>query len=169
MGIKLKIVGIILLICSILLLVFTYMLANSDHTIIAFISALFAFFFMFGASSCLFPSLADPNASSKQKNVLVAIFITILALCIGSCTFGIVNREDSGSGSHNSSDKYDSTFTNKYGTPTTKCVQSGCNSYIASSGDTNCCIAHSNNCLECDKYIDGDAMYCMDCITKSLD
>lgn len=57
-----------------------------------------------------------------------------------------------------------SSFTNKYGTRTTKCVISGCSNYIASSGDTNCCVSHSNRCLECRKYIDGDAAYCMDCI-----
>lgn len=58
-----------------------------------------------------------------------------------------------------------STFTNKYGTRTTKCVKTGCNNYIASSGDTNCCVTHSNRCGECRCYIDGDAMYCMDCLT----
>ena len=56
-------------------------------------------------------------------------------------------------------------FTNKYGTPTTRCVKSGCDNYIASSGDTNCCTAHSNRCLNCNCYIDGDAMYCMSCLT----
>lgn len=59
-------------------------------------------------------------------------------------------------------------FTNKYGTPTTKCNHSGCNSYIASSGDTNCCTKHSNRCGKCRKYIDEDAMYCMDCIKSML-
>lgn len=56
-------------------------------------------------------------------------------------------------------------FTNKYGTRTTKCAHKGCNNYIASSGDTNCCTVHSNKCLNCGKYIDEDAMYCMDCLT----
>lgn len=58
-------------------------------------------------------------------------------------------------------------FTNKYGTATTKCAKSGCNNYIASSGDTNCCTAHSNKCLNCGCYIDGDAMYCMSCLSGS--
>lgn len=61
-----------------------------------------------------------------------------------------------------------SSFTNKYGTPTTKCAHLGCNNYIASSGDTNCCTIHSNRCLECGKYIDEDAAYCMDCIQKAF-
>lgn len=60
------------------------------------------------------------------------------------------------------------TFTNAYGTSTTRCAVSGCNNYIASSGDTNCCTIHSNRCLECRKYIDGDATYCMSCLTKAL-
>ena len=63
---------------------------------------------------------------------------------------------------------HDSSFTNKYGTPATKCNHAGCNNYIASSGDTNCCTLHSSKCLECGKYIDEDAIYCMDCITRSI-
>lgn len=60
------------------------------------------------------------------------------------------------------------TFTNKFGTATTKCVHSGCSSYIASSGDTNCCPTHSNKCAECRAYIDEDALWCMSCLTKGL-
>lgn len=60
-----------------------------------------------------------------------------------------------------------SSFTNKYGTPTTKCAHPGCNNYIASSGDTHNCTTHSNKCLNCGKYIDEDAMYCMSCLEKS--
>ena len=59
-------------------------------------------------------------------------------------------------------------FTNKYGTPSTKCAHTGCNNYIASSGDTNCCEIHSNKCANCGKYIDEDAMYCMDCLKKGF-
>lgn len=73
------------------------------------------------------------------------------------------SKDDKKTQSHTSS-----TFTNKYGTPTTKCNHPGCNNYIASSGDTNCCTEHSNKCLNCGKYIDEDAMYCMDCIEKEV-
>lgn len=59
-------------------------------------------------------------------------------------------------------------FTNEYGSATTKCAHSGCNNYIASSGDTNCCTVHSNKCANCGKYIDEDAMYCMDCLSSSI-
>ena len=58
-------------------------------------------------------------------------------------------------------------FTNKFGTPQTICAHAGCDSTIASSGDTNCCTKHSATCLNCGKYIDEDATYCMDCLTKS--
>ena len=58
-------------------------------------------------------------------------------------------------------------FSNEYGTASTKCAHPGCNNNIASSGDTNCCTVHSNRCLDCNKYIDEDAMYCMDCLTKA--
>lgn len=63
---------------------------------------------------------------------------------------------------------YQSTFTNKYGTATTKCNHVGCNNYIASSGDTNCCTTHSKKCGECGKYIDEDALYCIDCLLGAL-
>ena len=59
------------------------------------------------------------------------------------------------------------TFTNKYGTATTRCFHSGCNNYIASTGDTNCCTTHSARCLNCNCYIDEDAMYCMSCLSSS--
>ena len=68
---------------------------------------------------------------------------------------------------NSSSDSW-SSFTNKYGTPTTRCAHPGCSNYIASSGDTNCCVSHSRRCLECGTYIDEDAVYCMDCIDKAL-
>lgn len=61
-----------------------------------------------------------------------------------------------------------STFSNKYGTATTKCAYPGCTQNIASSGDTNCCASHSNKCLKCGCYIDSDAMYCMSCLTESI-
>jgi len=69
---------------------------------------------------------------------------------------------------NSSSSKISTPFTNAYGTSTTRCAVSGCGNYIASSGDTNCCTSHSNRCLECRKYIDGDAMYCMSCIASAL-
>ena len=61
----------------------------------------------------------------------------------------------------------DTPFTNKFGTRTTKCAHPGCDNYIASSGDTNCCTIHSRTCAECGKYIDEDATYCMDCLKKA--
>lgn len=60
-------------------------------------------------------------------------------------------------------------FTNLYGTPTTRCAHKGYTNYIASSGDTNCCTIHSRRCLECGKYIDEDATWCMSCIIKAAD
>lgn len=60
-------------------------------------------------------------------------------------------------------------FSNKYGTPTTICAHRGCNNYIATSGDTSYCTMHSKKCLECGKYIDEDATYCMDCLKKAAE
>ena len=59
-------------------------------------------------------------------------------------------------------------FTNKYGSSTTKCAHTGCNNYIASSGDTNCCTTHSKRCGECNCYIDEDAMWCISCLTTAV-
>ena len=60
-------------------------------------------------------------------------------------------------------------FTNEYGDMSTKCAHSGCDRSIVTSGDSNCCSVHSNRCGNCGCYIDGDAMFCMDCITSALD
>lgn len=65
---------------------------------------------------------------------------------------------------HDAPSSSGNSFTNKYGTKTTKCHHSDCNNYIASSGDTWDCSYHANKCLNCGKYIDCDAMYCMDCL-----
>ena len=78
------------------------------------------------------------------------------------CLSGAIN------GNSNSSSSNSGTFNNKYGTRTTICVVSGCDKYIAKSGDTNCCELHSNKCGECHCYIDGDAMYCMSCLSGAL-
>ena len=78
-----------------------------------------------------------------------------------------LGKEENQSANSYKQESSNAPFTNKYGTQTTKCAHSGCNNYIASSGDTNCCVVHSNKCLDCGKYIDEDAMYCMDCLTKA--
>ncbi len=82
------------------------------------------------------------------------------------------SKSSSYSSSYSSYDSYESSkktsFTNKYGTSTTKCAHSGCNNYIASSGDTNCCTIHSKKCYNCNCYIDEDAWCCLDCIKKAL-
>lgn len=67
--------------------------------------------------------------------------------------------------SEGNSGKVNTAFTNSYGSVTTKCAHSGCENAIATSGDTNCCITHSNKCYNCGKYIDEDAIFCMDCIS----
>lgn len=65
-------------------------------------------------------------------------------------------------------ESYEDYFTNEYGTPTTKCAHPLCDNYIAPSGDTNCCIEHSNRCLQCNKYIDEDALFCLDCLKNAI-
>ena len=62
------------------------------------------------------------------------------------------------------SERNSTSFSNSYGTSKTKCAVSGCSNYVTSSGDTNCCAIHSNKCLECGKYIDSDAAFCISCI-----
>ena len=110
---------------------------------------------------------------------IFAVILVAMILCVSLCACGSSSSYDYDYDSYDTdydsdyNSDYDSdydsysSFTNDYGTSTTKCAKSGCNSYIASSGDTNCCVVHSNNCLECFCYIDGDAMYCMDCLTDA--
>ena len=79
-----------------------------------------------------------------------------------------VYREAMGINSSGTSEKpstYNTVFTNSFGSPDTKCNHPGCNNTIASSGDTNCCVMHSNKCLNCGKYVDEDALFCMDCLS----
>ena len=59
-------------------------------------------------------------------------------------------------------------FSNKYGNQNTKCAHAGCTNTIACTGDTNCCVKHSNRCGECYCYIDEDAMFCMSCIKGAI-
>lgn len=82
----------------------------------------------------------------------------------GVKTFDFTDNISDKNSSYNSQSNY---FTNKYGTATTKCHHDGCNNYIASSGDTWDCEYHAGTCLNCGKYIDCDAMYCMDCLSNS--
>lgn len=114
----------------------------------------------------------------KRTIIYITIVMTLIVMMLVGCSGSssssatATSSETSSTKSYssNSSSKISSSsssFTNKYGTATTKCAHSGCNNYIASSGDTNCCITHSNKCLKCKKYIDEDATYCMDCLTKA--
>lgn len=106
--------------------------------------------------------------SIMKKAKLIACFLFVACFCILSitgCSYNYNSKTTSYKSSSSSSNR-NSNFTNAYGTPTTKCAHRGCTNYIASSGNTNCCTVHSNKCLECHKYIDEDALYCMSCIEK---
>ena len=110
-------------------------------------------------------STGDTNCCTVHSNKCLDCgkYIDEDALYCMECLVGAIDSISNSKGSTPTS----SSFTNKFGTPTTKCAHTGCNNYIASSGDTNCCVTHSNKCLECKKYIDEDAMYCMDCLKKA--
>ncbi len=99
------------------------------------------------------------SGTNKGVVLLIAFFIVAFTIAVT-----LISKSCSGSSSSSSG----SSFTNSYGTSTTKCAHKGCNNYIASSGNTNCCETHSHKCLECGKYIDEDAMYCMSCLKKAL-
>ncbi len=111
----------------------------------------------------------------KKILVLLSAIMMIISLCACGTT-SLYTSSSSYSSSGITSNKTSSTtsstsvhFTNKYGTSSTKCAHSGCNEYIAPSGDTNCCTKHSRKCLECGKYIDEDALYCIDCLAMAAD
>ena len=104
---------------------------------------------------------AIANSSTNLRPTIQKYYYTSIA-CIAFSLIFIISMYVGGIQSLDTGGS--SSFTNKYGTSTTKCYVSGCNNYIASSGDTNCCVTHSNKCLNCHCYIDGDATYCMSCI-----
>lgn len=82
-------------------------------------------------------------------------------ICV-DCYNSVMDENESTSYSFNNS-----SFRNKYGTATTKCAHSGCSNYIAASGDTNCCVTHSNLCTDCNCYIDEDAAWCVSCLQNA--
>lgn len=49
-----------------------------------------------------------------------------------------------------------------------QCEHPGCTNQAAETGDSHYCEEHSNKCLECNKFIDEDALYCINCIFKAL-
>lgn len=111
-----------------------------------------------------------------NKRIVVAMLLAALLLVVVGCANQYIPQSTESkkeshsattgtySGQHSSTQ---SSFTNRYGTPTTKCAHTGCSSFIANSGDTNCCKEHSNRCLDCYKYIDEDAHYCVSCIVAA--
>lgn len=131
-----------------------------------------------------YPIINDIFSERGRVNQMKKVVIFIVVLIAGMVLYSVAesghtsgpatvssksNYSDTSSHSYTSS--YSSTsksFSNKYGTPTTYCAHSGCTNYIASSGDTNCCIRHSNRCYDCNCYIDEDAMLCMSCIRRAL-
>ena len=56
----------------------------------------------------------------------------------------------------------------KIDTSPEQCLHSGCSNMAASTGDSFYCEKHSNRCLECNKYIDEDALFCLNCIVEAL-
>lgn len=137
--------------------------------------------FLVLAVVCLVVSLVDIIINIKKGKKL--LIISVATLLVGViCTVGAFGgyskettfdvdklKENIYVETKEGSDDYlANNFYNKYGSPTTKCAYAGCNNYIASSGDTNCCTVHSNRCGNCNKYIDGDAMYCMSCIEDAF-
>ncbi|MDO5478958.1 MAG: hypothetical protein Q4G23_07325 [Clostridia bacterium] len=78
------------------------------------------------------------------------------------------SHQPSSGSTYSGGSSYSGAFTNKYGSRTTICAHYGCNNYIASSGDTNCCTTHSMRCGNCGCYIDEDALYCMRCLEIAI-
>ncbi len=115
--------------------------------------------------------------NAEKMNIIAGIILIFGAILIALFCFekekelddlyNMANRDSVTQSSYGKNSSSGS-FSNKYGTRTTKCAVSGCDSYIARSGDTNCCVYHSNKCGNCRCYIDSDAMYCMSCISGAL-
>ena len=82
-----------------------------------------------------------------KKIVFVVLLVTAMALCC-ACSGGDSSYSSYSSGA--------------------KCAMSGCNRSAVTSGNSVYCAQHSNRCLNCNKYIDADAMYCMSCLRDAL-
>lgn len=128
---------------------------------------------------CIFDILANIKKGEKQmKKAIILIVVSLLLIMSAFGCNGVATQSENTAPPQmeetNSTAKPTPTqepkpvFTNKYGAPTTICFQSGCNNYIATSGDTNCCPFHSNTCMQCYSYCDGDALVCLSCLTKAL-
>lgn len=133
------------------------------------------------AAASLILALASMIVRRPKKAAVVCVLI---ASMIGSCIFAYMGYTSYVKGNTYDieglkSDIYISTkegserfqaenFFNSFGDMSTKCAYPGCERMIVTSGDSNCCAVHSNRCTSCSKYIDGDAMYCMDCIRDAI-
>lgn len=100
-----------------------------------------------------------------MKKIIALFMALVLCLVICGCNDSVNDNSESKK-KYNYSNNYNN-FSNKYGSKSTKCAKSGCNNYIASSGDSAYCTTHSKKCLECHCYIDEDALYCMSCLKKA--
>ena len=72
--------------------------------------------------------------------------VLVLVISLSLCACGSSSSDDSGR----------------------ECAQAGCDRKAVTSGDSVYCAQHSNRCGECGCYIDGDAMFCMDCLRSAL-
>jgi hypothetical protein len=154
-----------------------------DEVLLEVIWIIFAFIFLAVGIFSVGNAFFEEKKATQDGTLAMIAFIVAIVLPISSLVAGICYKKGvfgHSKNSYTSTESYDYTssyksddkdysyFSNKYGTKSTKCAQSGCNNYIASSGDTCHCVAHSNKCLECRCYIDGDAMYCMDCLSDAV-
>lgn len=126
-------------------------------------------------------SIVDIIINVKKNKILIIVsavtaLIGAALICVAfvaenkSTTFDIMQLKAEIYGDAKKfSEKFQSeNFNNKYGTMSTKCAHPDCEMNIVTSGDSNCCIIHSNKCGNCGCYIDEDAMYCMTCVANSL-
>jgi outer membrane murein-binding lipoprotein Lpp len=132
-----------------------------------FLLVIIAMFAVFTLTNC---GVSDEQFNSLEENVkALNRKVESLEKDIKSYkTPATTAASTTSSKSQSTTSKPATSFTNKYGTSTTICAHSGCNSYIASSGDTNCCTSHSKKCAECKKYIDEDAVWCVDCLLNAF-
>lgn len=91
--------------------------------------------------------------------VLLNEFNTKIVLIVGAVILGIILVSSALSGNSPSLGSSSSGRT---------CAQAGCSRPAVTSGDSVYCSSHSNRCGNCGCYIDGDAMFCMDCLRGAL-
>ena len=165
---KLIVNMILFLISGIALIICGRILKKYDHSFLGWVSAVLGGISLLIVVMGSFPALNEARkgnepvttgTTSPMQNL--GLLLVIGVVC---CAMFIPTASVSSPRSTRSSSSYSSSSSGSSRT----CAHRGCTRKAVTSGDSIYCSTHSNRCLNCGKYIDEDAMYCMSCLSKAL-